>query len=373
MALKSLLFLSLLAILSLSAITANAYVAHGGNRGGGALLNDLTSLPVTKRQSTELLADLKTLTSSQLTTGGRAIKDILQGNSQGADFAESTYTPPGSLGSDACRASTCCVYKYMADEMRSTFRNSDTGQCNNLARQAVRLAFHDSGTWSKTLGGGGADGSIILAGEWTRGENAGMSDIVAKLQTWYDKYRPHGGKMADMVQVAATVATVACPLGPRIRLFVGRNSSSTASPAGRLPDVNDSAQAILDLMSDKTFGTTDVVALVGAHTVSRQRFVDPARIGEGQDTTPGVWDVRFYTETARESGAPEGVLRFASDKKLAAAAGATWSSMADPAGNQFNWAIAYSRAFIRLSLLGVQHINNLKECTNVLPLRDLTV
>ncbi|KAK3998050.1 versatile peroxidase VPL1 [Cladorrhinum sp. PSN332] len=366
--------MTLLTTLSLLQITPITAYTHGPRILES--LNNLASL--TKRQSTpELLADLKTLPNSQLTSVGRIIKDILlndRSTNSPQDFAGVRYSAPGALGSTACQQSTCCVWKYAADEMYSTFRNTATGTCNSLARQAVRLAFHDAGTWSKTLGGSGADGSIILAGEWTRGENRGMEDIVARIQTWYGKYRPHGARMGDMIQMAASVATVTCPLGPRVRTFVGRNSSSTAGSAGRLPDVDDSAEDILGLMADKTFRLSDVIALIGAHTVSRQRFVDPDRIGDSQDTTPGVWDVRFFTETLRET-APAGVLRFSSDKKLAAVSGGRdfFESFADPAGNQFNWATAYSAAFIRLSLLGVKHINNLKECTNVLPLRDLTV
>ncbi|KAK4222634.1 versatile peroxidase VPL1 [Podospora fimiseda] len=366
------LFITLLTTLTLLIPPSTPYT-HGPRPFSS--LQNLDNL--LKRQSSpELLADLKTLSDSQLTTVGKIIKDILlldRTTNSPQDFAGVRYSAPGALGSTACSQSTCCVWKYVADEIYSTFRNTETGTCNNLARQAVRLAFHDSGTWSKTLGGSGADGSIILAGEWTRGENRGMDDIVARIQTWYDKYKPYGARMGDLIQVAATVGTVTCPLGPRIRLFVGRNSSSTAGAAGRLPDVNDSAESILGLMADKTFRMSDVIALIGAHTVSRQRFVDPDRIGDSQDSTPGVWDVRFFKETVQES-APEGVLRFASDKNLAAVSGgkAFFDSFADSAGNQFNWATAYSAAFIRLSLLGVKNLNNLKECTSVLPLRDLT-
>lgn len=40
-----------------------------------------------------------------------------------------------------------------------------TGQCTDLARQAIRAAFHDCGAWNLSMGEtGGCDGSLVLAG-----------------------------------------------------------------------------------------------------------------------------------------------------------------------------------------------------------------
>lgn len=120
--------------------------------------------------------------------------------------------------------------------------------------------------------------------------------------------------MADLIQMGATIATVVCPLGPRIRSFVGRKDNAKAGPTGLLPDVNDSADKIIKLFQAKTIDPHDLAALVGAHTTSQQHFVNTARDGDPQDSTPGVWDVEFYGETV--SSTPPRVLKFASDVAL---------------------------------------------------------
>lgn len=92
---------------------------------------------------------------------------------------------------------------------------------------AIRLGFHDAGTWSQKLAAagqdfGGADGSLVLFNEITRAENRGLEVIVALAKTMMFKYKDSGISMADLIQYAATHAVVTCPLGPRIRTFVGR-------------------------------------------------------------------------------------------------------------------------------------------------------
>lgn len=79
----------------------------------------------------------------------------------------------------------------------------------------------------------------------------------------------------------------ACPLGPRIRTFVGRKDSSRANMDGLLPSVNDSADKLISLFQDKTISAHELTALLGAHTTSQQFNVDPSRAGAPQDGTPG--------------------------------------------------------------------------------------
>lgn len=176
------------------------------------------------------------------------------------------------------------------------FVGSD-GQCTEDARTAIRLGFHDAGAWSKTSGFGGADGSMLLnAEEPTRGENKGLEEIIVTGQGLLAKYKSFGVGAADLVQFMATVATVSCPLGPRVLTLVGR-SDNAASPTGLLPGVFFDSTTIISLFEDKTICPDDLAALVGAHSTSAQDIVDPARAGAPQDSTPGVWDVKFYTET----------------------------------------------------------------------------
>ena len=62
------------------------------------------------------------------------------------------------------------------------FLDTETAQCNDDARAAIREAFHDCGTWNKAQGNtGGCDGSLILAPETDQPENNGLRDTSAKL------------------------------------------------------------------------------------------------------------------------------------------------------------------------------------------------
>lgn len=194
-----------------------------------------------------------------------------------------------------------------------------SGRCTNAARAAVRLGFHDAAGWSKNTGtSGGADGSLILAPEEIkRPGNRGLEEIVTLTQSWYNKYKSYGVTAADIVQMGANVATVVCPLGPRIKSYVGRKDNSKACTDGLLPPVTASADDLIKLFQDKTIQPNGLTALLGAHSTAQQRFVDPSRAGDPQDSTPGVWDMAYYTETL-DPNAPKRVFKFASDIKLAA-------------------------------------------------------
>ncbi|KAL2171265.1 hypothetical protein VTG60DRAFT_3371 [Thermothelomyces hinnuleus] len=323
----------------------------------------------TKRQTGELLADLRTLPDAALSPAGWTIKNILLGNRAAVSPQDLTtvYTAPGPIDSSECRRETCCMWKYIADAMATSFRDG-AGRCNELARQAVRLGFHDAGTWSKSAGGGGADGSVLLApSELARDDNRGLEVVAAQMAAWYAEWQPRGAGMADLIQMGAAVAAASCPLGPRAHAFVGRNDSATPAPPDRLPSADNSdAAALAALFADKTLSLGELVALVGAHTASVQRFFDPLAAGSPQDSTPGVWDTLYYNQTA-SSDPPQGVFRFPSDLALSqyAPARELWQTFAN---GQAVWNDHYAAAYVRLSVLGVEHINDLTECTGVLPL-----
>jgi catalase (peroxidase I) len=87
------------------------------------------------------------------------------------------------LKSKECAKDTCCVWTYIADDMKQRFTGK-SGRCNKLARGAVRLGFHDAGTWQKGLDYGGADGSILLTDEINRPENSGLAEIAKAMLKW---------------------------------------------------------------------------------------------------------------------------------------------------------------------------------------------
>ncbi|KAI0405182.1 peroxidase [Xylaria palmicola] len=324
--------------------------------------------------SFELIGDLLGLSPSNLTRVGRDITNLLLNND--APESDVSYSDVPPLDSAACAEDTCCVWKYIADEMTELFRG-ESGRCTKWARMAVRLGFHDAGAWSKATAhqGGGADGSICLTDEYLLPENGGLEDICPQMLAWYDKWRNQKGfniSMADLIQMGANVATVVCPLGPRVRSFVGRKDSAVVNRVNLLPSPFSDAIDLIRLFRDKTISPHALVALLGAHTTSQQRLTNTSRPGDPQDSTPGVWDVLYYEETYGSVKAPDRVFHFPSDLALAkySVTATEWVSFLGSAG-QDHWNTDYARAYIRLSLLGVNNINQLTECTRALPARTL--
>jgi hypothetical protein len=129
--------------------------------------------------SFELIGDL--VTPGPTSSVGKLIAGIITGKGDGSSD-QGNYNAPGTLGSPACAKDTCCTWKFVTDELTAKFTGSD-GRCNAFARGAIRLGFHDAGTWAKGNSYGGADGSMLLTNEVTRSENAGLSEIVTYLQS----------------------------------------------------------------------------------------------------------------------------------------------------------------------------------------------
>ena len=258
----------------------------------------------------QLLGDLKTLKDSQLTQVGKDIKAMLLYTMDARSNTIDSSPPVGLVDSAACKADPCCVWKWIALEMTAKF-NGTSGRCTKFARGAVRLGFHDAAVWTNTSSSGGADGSILLTNEMDRAENDGLEAIADATKGWYNRYKQYGVSMADLIQFGANVATVVCPFGPRIRTYVGRKDNAVAGGNNLLPGVDDSADKMLKLFAAKTIDAHDLIALVGAHSTSQQHFVNTARDGDPQDSTPGEWDVAFYAQTINTP--PPRVLKFNSD------------------------------------------------------------
>ncbi|GKT44368.1 versatile peroxidase VPL2 [Colletotrichum spaethianum] len=329
-----------------------------GPNGGGFNAGSFTA----RAEDNEAIGDLLSVPDNNLSDVGKDVKGILTGN--GNPVSDDTEASVPNLGSAECSADKCCVWKHVADELMPQFR--DANGCTDSARASIRLGFHDAAGWSKGTGDlGGADGSIILAPEEIgRPANDGLGDIAVQMKAWHDKFKQYGAGMADLIQFAATTATVACPGGPRIKTFIGRKDSSVAAPDGLLPDPRDNADKLIELFGNKTITAPGLAALVGAHTTSRQRFFEPSRANAPQDTTPAVWDVLFYQQTL--AAGDNEIVTFPSDLALSkdprsAPAFRTFAQQAPV------WGAAYAREYLRLSLLGVFNINDLTDCTKVLP------
>ncbi|KAF4556673.1 Peroxidase-like protein 2 [Elsinoe fawcettii] len=322
--------------------------------------------------NTRMPGDLK---NGATTAVGKSIQNILL--KKESAMSKATYMPNmlALPGTALCKKDTCCIWWHVSTAMTTYFtglisaNGLPTANCNDAARAAIRLAFHDAGTWSSSLAAqgkdfGGADGSIVLAAsEITRTDNNGLQSIAKQMLAWQKQF---GVGMADLIQFAAAHAVVTCPLGPRMRVWVGRKDSSVASPEGLLPDVRASADSLIDLFEDKTISPHELVALLGAHGNSKQRFFDTTKAGAPQDSSPGTWDTLFYNQTLDGTGS--NVVRFPSDVALAQHPKCSdeWTQFRKKDA-QAHWNEDYSAANTRLSMLGVNNINQLTECSKVLP------
>ncbi|ETS83069.1 hypothetical protein PFICI_04945 [Pestalotiopsis fici W106-1] len=327
-------------------------------RGGVGRLVDLSNANIVTESSSQLFGDL--LNDSR-TRGGDKIARILQGIDSATRPSCSDYHAPGAPMSPACNADKCCIWSHITGEILPSFKG-----CTDFARGAIRQGFHDAAAWDVFSETGGADGSLLLSDELDRIENENIHDIGNLTKSWFKKYEDWGVSMADLIQVSAITATVACPGGPRIRLFVGRQDSDEANPAGLLPSPFDNADYLISLFENKTFSSTDLVALVGAHSISKQISVDPRRIGASQGITPKVLDTTFFENTLQ--GDNKTILIIPSDAKLAASkkTAKQWEMFAKSKAT-VAWNLAYARAYVRMSLLGVNNMNDMMECTKVLP------
>jgi len=241
------------------------------------------------------------------------------------------------------------------------------GQCGGAARAATRLAFHDAGTFSLRrqrlrLPNSGADGSMLSdRSEVHRPENNGLQRIVAALQPLPKRY---GVSSGDVLHVAGILAVIICPGGPPIETWIGRREARNKAPNGLLPDVNDSVPKMLARFRDMGLDTRDTMALIGAHTTATQQFVDPSQAGKSQDSTPDIWDVKFYGETLNDT-TPDNVFKFASDIAFSQhpLSSRDFERFVD---EQDDWDRDYSSAHERMSLLG-QDRRRMTRCTEILP------
>ncbi|KAF7354048.1 Peroxidase [Mycena venus] len=251
------------------------------------------------------------------------------------------------------------------------------GRCGDEARASVRLAFHDAGTFSDALKAqglpnGAADGSMIWdPTEVLRTENDGLQPIVSILSPLPAQF---GVSPGDLLHLAGVLGVLACPGGPRINAFIGRPFPLNVAPMGLLPSPEDPVPKLIARFADMGFTVRDLMALVGAHSTGKQRFVDPALANSSFDSTVDIWDVRFYAETAAPTTPPD-VLKLDSDVNFSHNA-STFHEFHRFINNQEDWDEDYRSAHLKMMLLG-QNISTLTNCTELMPasinLTNLTI
>ncbi len=263
-----------------------------------------------------------------------------------------------------CSNAQCCKFYTLRDDLKLNVFQS----CNDNARAAIRLAFHDAGAYTQAGGVpvGGADGSIMIQHvfdeEINRAENNGLQDIIGALTPYMTKYPQIS--MGDLVQFAGMQAVLICPGGPKANFFAGRKNPSGPGPDGLLPPVSGSASELIKIFADKGFSSSELVALVGSHSTAKALKQPNFPAFTPQDTTPEIWDVKFYNETLQEQPLA-GTGRFQSDSVLArdSRTSQDWISFANSQGK---WTSAYAAAHTKMSLLGFNRAD-LVDCTEALP------
>lgn len=149
------------------------------------------------------------------------------------------------------------------------------GDGTSLTGTMVRLAWHCSGTFSKTDGSGGSDGARMRFNpEASWGANAGLG--VARDALEPIKARYPDISYADLYTFAGVVAVEEAG-GPKIPFRTGREdmpSGETSPPDGRLPGADmgsrvATAQHVRDIFYRMGFDDREIVALLGAHALGR--------------------------------------------------------------------------------------------------------
>ncbi|KAK7943907.1 peroxidase [Apiospora aurea] len=235
------------------------------------------------------------------------------------------------------------VWGKVAKDLKKTLVGND-GRLNDNGRASVRVPFHDCFPAA-------CDGSIILANECTdRPENGQMIPICGILGQKANDYKVG---VADIIQLAGALSIRAAG-GPSIGFLAGRQDSSTANPAGQMPDQNDPADKVIGAFRAKGFSPNELVALLGAHTVAKNRA------GQALDASDSRFDNVFYSETT--NGRAPATLN--SDRAVSNATdtGRTWSNFARSSDG---WLSTFIPAMQKMVTTG-NDAGSLTDCSSVI-------
>ena len=124
----------------------------------------------------------------------------------------------------------CCAFFPLRDHLQTNLFNNECGQD---VREALRLTFHDGVGFSPTLGGGGADGSLITFASvelnQTGNNDAGVSDGVLLLTPLVDQFNVTA---RDLLYFAAAVGVTNCVGAPQLTFLAGRPVATGPAPDG---------------------------------------------------------------------------------------------------------------------------------------------
>ncbi|KAF8160931.1 manganese peroxidase 3 [Crassisporium funariophilum] len=276
----------------------------------------------------------------------------------------------------ATNAACCVLFPILEDIQENLF---DGGECGEEVHESLRLTFHDAIGFSPTLGGGGADGSVVMFEEIEGAfhANNGIDGIVDVQRTFIDNHTEISA--GDFIQFAGAVGVSNCAGAPRLNFFLGRPPPKAASPDLLVPEPFDTITKILARFADAGFSPAEVVALLASHSIAAADHVDPSIPGTPFDSTPAIFDTQVFIEvqlrgtvfpgTGGNQGEVQsplaGEIRLQSDHDLArdSRTACEWQSLAN---NQSKMQAAFKAAMLKLSLLG-QNQAKMIDCSEVIP------
>jgi len=253
-------------------------------------------------------------------------------------------------------------------------------ECGDAAHGALRLSFHDAIGIDPTLGGGGADGSIIIFNqtELLDPGNLGIDDVLDEISPFFFK---HAASISpgDFIQFAGAVSLTLCAGGPRVQFAIGRPPPVAAAPDNLVPQPQDSTDKILERFASVNFSPEELIALLASHTVAGADDISPPLQGVPFDSTPAVFDTHVFIEVLLEGDqfpgtagnvgevmtAINGTLRLQSDFELAhdSRTACFWQAFALDHQLMVD---KFAAAFFKMGLLG-QDADSLTDCSEIIP------
>lgn len=138
----------------------------------------------------------------------------------------------------------------------------------------LRLVFHDSATYRVSTNDGGPNGSIQF--ETDRPENFGLKRGVNVIRQLQEEVKGTALSFADLIALSGAYAVYRTKGPDMIRkIRIGRKDATAPDPEGRMPEETFSAPEQLAAFESMGFGPTDMVALLGSHTLGNKGFGEP--------------------------------------------------------------------------------------------------
>lgn len=164
--------------------------------------------------------------------------------------------------------------RYMTDDEYHTVRDA-MERCIPPIKcpLMLRLVFHDSATYRVNTDDGGPNGSIRF--ETDRPENFGLKRGVNVIRQLQEEVKG-ALSFADLIAMSGAYAVYRTNGPDMIRkIRIGRRDADVADPEGRMPEETFSAPEQLAAFESMGFEATEMVALLGSHTLGNKGFGEP--------------------------------------------------------------------------------------------------